>query len=109
MAADYLKMTVDTLATLPPEKQEEVYDFAEFLKANSTTKTAAKQSNKKGSVLNIIGLGKSDVSDVAQNHDKYLYEKSKSPGIKAWGFPSAELRSVLLRALPMEIGIGQPS
>jgi hypothetical protein len=71
MASDYLRMTADTLATLPLEKQEEVYDFARFLKAN-TTHTATIEKKRKGSVLNIIGIGKSGVGDLALNHDKYL-------------------------------------
>ena len=74
MAADYLRMTAETLATLPLEKQEEVYDFAKFLKTSSASATGRKKE-KKGSVLNLIGLGKSGVGDIALNHDKYLYDE----------------------------------
>ena len=74
MAIDYLKKTVDTLASLPLEKQEEVYDFAKFLK-KTAAEPAAKGKGRKGSVLNIIGLGRSGVNDVALNHDKYLYDE----------------------------------
>jgi len=74
MTVDYLKMTVDTLATLPLEKQEEVYDFAKFLKA-TTAKPEVKRVSKKKSVFNIIGLGKSGLKDVSLNHDKYLYDE----------------------------------
>ncbi len=74
MGADYLRMTTETLATLPPEKQEEVYDFAKFLEASSADVTGRKKE-KKGSVLNLIGLGKSGVGDIALNHDKYIYDE----------------------------------
>ncbi len=74
MAANYLKMTVDTLATLPPGKQEEVYDFAEFLKLTSTQMRPPK-NNRKSTVLEIISLGKSGIGDLAFNHDKYLYDE----------------------------------
>lgn len=74
MAADYLKRTVDTLASLPLEKQEEVYDFARFLK-ETTPRPAAGGKVKKGSVLNIVGLGGSGARDIALNHDKYLYDE----------------------------------
>lgn len=74
MATNYLKMTVNTLATLPLEKQEEVYDFVKFLKA-STEKLTIYKKSKKGSVLNLIGLGKSGLGDMALNHDKYLYDE----------------------------------
>lgn len=72
MAVDYLRMTADTLATLPLEKQEEVYDFARFLKTTAE-QAATMRKKRKGSVLNIIGLGKSGLGDMALNHDKYLY------------------------------------
>lgn len=71
MAVDYLKMTVDTLATLPIEKQEEVYAFALFLKSISQQSTLKKQK-RNGSLLNIAGLGKSGLGDMSLNHDKYL-------------------------------------
>jgi hypothetical protein len=74
MATDYMRMTIDTIATLPREKQEEVYDFVRFLKTSSD-KTAGKEKTRKGSVLNIIGLGKSGLGDLAINHDKYLYDE----------------------------------
>ena len=74
MAANFLRMTADTLATLPPKKQEEVYDFARFLKEN-TAQTTIKEKKRKGSVLNIISIGKSGVGDLALNHDKYLYDE----------------------------------
>jgi len=74
MAVDYLRRTVDTLASLPLEKQAEVYDFVNFLK-EKTKEPAAKEKGKKGSVLNIIGLGKSGIGNVALDHDKYLYDE----------------------------------
>jgi hypothetical protein len=74
MAADYLKMTIDTLATLPMEKQQEVYDFTQFLKASSKQNTT-KAKRHKGSILNIIGLGKSGLGDISLNHDRYLYDE----------------------------------
>jgi hypothetical protein len=74
MSVDYLKMTIDTLAKLPLEKQEEVYDFTLFLKASSKQE-AAKEHKRKGSILNIIGLGKSGLGDISLNHDKYLYDE----------------------------------
>jgi hypothetical protein len=69
-----MRMTIDTIATLPLEKQVEVYDFAKFLKS-STNKTPAKKKTGKGSILNIIGLGKSGLGDLSVNHDKYLYDE----------------------------------
>lgn len=74
MAVDYFKMTVDTLATLPIEKQEEVYDFTMFLKSISKQGTA-KTKKRNGSILNIVGLGKSGLGDMSLNHDKYLYDE----------------------------------
>jgi hypothetical protein len=74
MAADFLKMTVNTLATLPLRKQEEVYDFAEFLRLSSV-RTSPRKHNRKSTVLEIIGLGKSGIGDLALNHDKYLYDE----------------------------------
>jgi len=74
MAFDYLKMTVDTLATLPLEKQVEVYDFAKFLKTTAV-RPVIKKKTKKGSLLKIVGLGKSGAKDIALNHDKYLYDE----------------------------------
>jgi hypothetical protein len=50
MAVDYLKMTVDTLATLPIEKQEEVYNFTLFLKSISQ-KGTEKAKIRDGSIL----------------------------------------------------------
>ncbi|MBN1981175.1 MAG: DUF2281 domain-containing protein [Chitinivibrionales bacterium] len=72
MAYDYIRLTVNTMEALPAERQVEVYDFAKFLKEK--TKTALKKSTKKSSILNLIGIGKSGCSDIALNHDKYLYE-----------------------------------
>ena len=73
MAPDYVKMTVEALSVLPAKKREEVYDFAEFLRA-STDVTMVKKKRKKGSVLNLINLGKSGRTDIALNHDAYLYD-----------------------------------
>ncbi|MBN1604799.1 MAG: hypothetical protein JW915_24530 [Chitinispirillaceae bacterium] len=73
MTIDYLKMTIDTLAALPREKQEEVYDFTQFLKASS--KQTIKRKKRKSSILNIIGVGKSGLGDLSLNHDKYLYDE----------------------------------
>lgn len=60
------------MATLPTEKQAEVYDFAKFLKKN--TPTRIKKTKKKASILDLIGMGESGCSDISINHDKYLYE-----------------------------------
>lgn len=73
MSANYIRLTADTMETLPPQKQAEVYDFATFLRTSS--KSAARKKSKKGSVLNLIGLGKSGLSDISINHDKYLYDE----------------------------------
>ncbi|OGJ90672.1 MAG: hypothetical protein A2350_00585 [Candidatus Raymondbacteria bacterium RifOxyB12_full_50_8] len=70
---NYPKMTADTMEMLPFEKQAEVYDFVTFLKTKSRIKAAR---NKKTSLLNIIGLGRSNKSDISVNHDKYLYEQA---------------------------------
>lgn len=74
MANDYLKMTIDTLAMLPREKQAEVYDFTQFLKTSSK-QSVTKAKKRNGSILNIIGLGKSGLRDISINHDKYLYDE----------------------------------
>jgi hypothetical protein len=73
MIPDYAKKLADTAATLPLEKQAELCDFAEFLKKTTETKTAKKSG--KSSVLKLIGIGKSGVSDISRNHDKYLYDE----------------------------------
>ena len=73
MAANYVKMTAATMATLPEQKQAEVYDFAKFLHVN-TKDVVAKKPFKKASVLKLVGIGSSGKSDIALNHDKYLYE-----------------------------------
>jgi len=72
MATSILKMTVDTMTSLPVEKQAEVYDFARFLKAR--TKPMIKKNDRSCSALGLIGIGKSGKGDIALNHDKYLYE-----------------------------------
>ena len=74
MIPDYAKKLADTAATLPLEKQAELCDFAEFLKKSTETETAKKKSGK-GSVLKLIGIGKSGLCDIAQNHDQYLYDE----------------------------------
>lgn len=73
MPANYIQLTSDTMEMLPNQKQAEVYDFATFLKIGS--KSNIRQKNKKGSVLNLIGLGRSGTSDISINHDKYLYDE----------------------------------
>ena len=75
MPANYVKLTADTMGVLPREKQAEVYDFAKYLRASSKAVSANSRRRKKGSVLNLIGLGKSGVGDIALNHDKYLYDE----------------------------------
>jgi hypothetical protein len=72
MSIDYLKMTANTLATLPPAKQAEVYDFATYLKVRTSSIT--RKHVKKDSVLDLVGIGESGKNDIALNHDKYLYE-----------------------------------
>lgn len=74
MPTDYLKSAYETMTTLPLEKQEEVYDFVNFLKM-ATVHSPVKHRTKKGSVRNIIGLGKSGLCDISLNHDKYLYDE----------------------------------
>jgi hypothetical protein len=73
MAVNYVKMTADTMAKLPEQKQAEVYDFANFLRLNSTD-IAVRKSFKKASILKLVGIGASGKNDIALNHDKYLYE-----------------------------------
>jgi len=72
MRANYIKLTVDTMETLPADKQVEVYDFAKFLKKK--TKAATKRNQKKTSIFDLFGIGESGCSDISLNHDKYLYE-----------------------------------
>jgi hypothetical protein len=60
------------MEALPDRKQAEVYHFATFLKI--TSKGNFHKKNKEGSVLKIIGLGKSGTRDISINHDKYLYD-----------------------------------
>jgi hypothetical protein len=52
MPTDYLKSAFETMTTLPLEKQEEVYDFVNFLKM--TTVHTPMHRKKKGSLLKII-------------------------------------------------------
>jgi len=72
MSIDYLKLTKSTMEWLPPTKQAEVYDFAAFLKSKTKNITSPKKSQK--SILDLIGIGQSDVKDAALNHDNYLYD-----------------------------------
>lgn len=74
MAVDYLKKTIDTLMTLPIEIQVEVHDFTLFQKS-SLSQGNMKTEQKAGSVLNIVGIGKSGLGDLSINHGKYLYDK----------------------------------
>jgi len=83
MPEDFVKLTSETLATLPRKKQEEVYDFARFLKTASRgtaprrkapSTTAAKRKNK-DSILDLIGIAESGYTDISVNHDKYLYDE----------------------------------
>ena len=72
MSANYVRLTANTMEVLPEEKQAEVYDFAKFLK--TTSKNNTKRTVKKTSVLELIGIEESGYTDIALNHDKYLYE-----------------------------------
>lgn len=72
MSANYVRLTANTMEVLPEEKQAEVYNFAKFLKTKSKNNT--KRSIKKISILDLIGIGESGYTDIALNHDKYLYE-----------------------------------
>lgn len=72
MATSILKMTVDTMTSLPVDKQEEVYDFARFLKASA--RPATRKNHTNGSILGLVGIGASGKGDIAVNHDNYLYE-----------------------------------
>ena len=72
MPANYIRLTLNTMGSLPPEKQVEVYDFAKYLREK--TNKNVRKTTKKTSILKIIGIGKSNCSDISKNHDKYLYE-----------------------------------
>ena len=72
MALNYSKLIADTVTTLPQDKQVEVYDFAKYLRAKNRPKKV-KKSTSKHSILSLCGMGKSDITDGALNHDKYLY------------------------------------
>jgi len=72
MSTDYIKLILNTMGALPPEKQIEVYDFATYLRDKN--KKNVKKSIKKTSILKLIGIGDSGCSDISKNHDKYLYE-----------------------------------
>lgn len=74
MAADYVRKTVEALAVLPPEKQLEVYDFAAFLNA-SCAAVRARPKERKGSVLNLIAMGRSGIRDISDRHDHYVYDE----------------------------------
>ena len=72
MSTNYIKLTIDTMESLPAEKQVEVYDFAKYLKKR--TKSTVRKITKKASILKLVGIGKSGCSDISVNHDTYLYE-----------------------------------
>jgi len=72
MAANYVKLTSNTMSALPVNKQAEVYSFAKYRRERSKKKATKKK--KTTSVLDIIGLGESGHSDISINHDTYLYE-----------------------------------
>jgi hypothetical protein len=74
MAVNYEKIIVETMSELPTEKQAEVCDFAKFLKSKDGANRVVKKKGKKGTVLSLIGIGKSKSNDVALNHDRYLSE-----------------------------------
>lgn len=71
MNRKYIKLTLDAMADLSIQEQIEVYGFIKSLKQN---KHAPKKNKKKRSISDIIGIGTSNSTDTALNHDKYLYE-----------------------------------
>ena len=73
MSFNYLKQTQEILATLPEEKQAQVLDFASFLKEKIKSHVSVRNKKKSGSILSLIGIGKSPMNDVALRHDFYLY------------------------------------
>jgi hypothetical protein len=74
MRANYIKLTANTMETLPAEKQAEIYDFAKFVK-EKTKNSTKKSTRQNASILDIIGIGESGCSDISLNHDKYLYDQ----------------------------------
>jgi hypothetical protein len=73
MAQNYVELTAEEMKDLPRTKQAEVYDFVQFLKARKTKgRRGTRRSNS--ALLNLIGMGRSDSTDVSVNHDKYLYD-----------------------------------
>lgn len=76
MANNYPKFIAETVKDLPVKEQAEVYDFAKFLKARNNVKKSRNPNVKtkpRHSILDLCGIGESDVTDGSINHDKYLY------------------------------------
>ncbi|MDX2100236.1 MAG: DUF2281 domain-containing protein [Leptolyngbyaceae cyanobacterium bins.59] len=65
---------LEKLQSLPPEKQQEVLDFAEFLYQKFQISDKSKNSSEVDPIWDLgsepIQLG---ISDAAENHDRYLY------------------------------------
>ena len=77
MPADYIKLITSATAELPADKQLEVYDFVQSVRCRYKKSPKSAKVSKiqtKDSLLGIIGIGDSGRSDIAANHDKFLYD-----------------------------------
>ena len=65
---NYSSMILDTVKDLPPEKQQEVYDFANFLKLQRLA-----PSDATSSIEDIVGLFEGP-ADLSSKHDE-VYDR----------------------------------
>jgi hypothetical protein len=81
MANTYLDDLAITLDRLPPDKAQEIVDFAQFLlhktQVSGEVNTEA-ISWEHDPLWDIVDLGESGVTDGSVEHDKYLYGKGHS-------------------------------
>lgn len=63
----------ELVSQLPPNRLQEVLDFAGFLLEKETSQSSSQQIGD-DPILQIIGLFDSGIDDLAENHDKYLAE-----------------------------------
>ena len=81
MANAYLDDLAITLKRLPPDKAQEIVDFAHFLlrKTQVSGKLDTEEITWEHDPLwDIVGLGESGVTDGSVEHDKYLYGEGHS-------------------------------
>lgn len=81
MANAYLDDLAIALKQLPPDKGQELVDFARFLLYKTQVSGEANPEAiawEHDPLWDIVGLGESGVTDGSVEHDKYLYGKGHS-------------------------------